>query len=68
MGQFPMGCWNYVAVDGQGPAAVRDWADAGMTLTMSPEFDPGVRSSTPRATRRRTCAPSSTLPPKRISK
>lgn len=40
MGQFPMGCWNYVAVNEQGPAAVRDWADAGMTLTMGPEFDP----------------------------
>jgi len=40
MTRFPLGCWNYVGADKQGPSAVLDWADAGMTLTMSPEFDP----------------------------
>ena len=37
---FPIGFWNYCPTAKLGPASVKDWADAGMTLTMSPEFDP----------------------------
>jgi hypothetical protein len=37
---FPVGFWNYVNVEGQDAAAVRDWADAGITLTMGPECGP----------------------------
>ena len=37
---FPVGFWNYVSVENQDAAAVRDWADAGMTLTMGPECGP----------------------------
>ncbi len=40
MDRFPVGFWNYVQADRLGVSAVQDWADAGMTLTMSPEFDP----------------------------
>lgn len=36
---FPIGFWNYCSMDMTGSEAVRDWADAGMTLAMSPEFD-----------------------------
>ena len=35
---FPVGFWNYTCMDMVGPETVRDWADAGMTLAMSPEF------------------------------
>jgi len=36
--QFPIGFWNYVPVDKLDPSCVEDWADAGMTLAMSPSF------------------------------
>ncbi len=46
MATFPLGFWNYAAVDQLGPFAVRDWSDAGMTLTMSPEFNPARHDAT----------------------
>lgn len=40
---FPIGFWNYTFMDmeGVGPACVKDWADAGMNLAMTPEFIAG---------------------------
>lgn len=40
---FPVGFWNYTFMDmrGVGPGCVRDWADAGMNMAMSPEFIDG---------------------------
>ena len=40
MQAFPIGFWNYAPVRLFDAACVRDWADAGMTLAMSPEFGP----------------------------
>ena len=40
MSAFPMGFWNYVDIAYQDASAVRDWADAGMTLTMGPNYGP----------------------------
>jgi len=37
---FPIGFWNYCPADVFGRESVRDWADAGMTVAMSPEYDP----------------------------
>lgn len=37
---FPIGFWNYVPIERQDESAVKDWKDAGMTLTMSPGFGP----------------------------
>ncbi len=39
--QFPIGFWNYCTMDMLGAAAVKDWAEAGMTVAMSPDFRPG---------------------------
>ena len=39
--RFPLGFWNYVAADQQHPADVQDWADCGITLTMSAEYVDG---------------------------
>lgn len=36
--RFPIGFWNYTFMDMVGPECVRDWADCGMTVAMSPEF------------------------------
>ena len=36
--QFPIGFWNYMSIEQLDASCVRDWADAGMTLAMSPEF------------------------------
>lgn len=36
--QFPIGFWNYAGIANQDAAAVKDWADAGMTLTMGPNY------------------------------
>jgi hypothetical protein len=38
--QFPLGFWNYTTLKMTGARAVKDWADCGMTLAMSQEFDP----------------------------
>lgn len=38
--RFPVGFWNYVQLPQQFPSDVKDWADCGMTVAMSPEFDP----------------------------
>jgi hypothetical protein len=42
--RFPIGFWNYTNLTGHGShmteAEVQGWADAGFTLTMSPDFDP----------------------------
>jgi len=38
--QFPIGFWNYAPVRQCEPGCVKDWADCGMTLTMSPETRP----------------------------
>ena len=44
MDRFPIGFWNYVDLPGMDRSfdatCVKDWADAGMTLTMSPNFGP----------------------------
>jgi len=40
MSQYPIGFWNYISADKQGPEAVKDWADCGMTVAMGPEYDP----------------------------
>ena len=39
--RFPIGFWNYVPITLQDASAVKDWADAGMTLTMGPDFGQG---------------------------
>ena len=41
MKSFPIGFWNYVDIAHQGPEAVQDWADAGMTLALGPNYGPG---------------------------
>ncbi len=38
--KFPMGFWNYTQTGQLGPKDVTDWSDCGMTLTMSPAYDP----------------------------
>lgn len=38
MKRFPIGFWNYASIEQQAAAAVKDWADAGMTLTMGPNY------------------------------
>lgn len=40
MNNFPVGFWNYVSIHEQDAASVRDWADAGMTLTLGPNYGP----------------------------
>ena len=37
--RFPIGSWNYVSLDQVDAHGVKDWGDAGITLTMSPDFD-----------------------------
>ena len=39
MAAFPIGFWNCAGIEGQSAASVRDWADAGMTLTQGPFYD-----------------------------
>lgn len=39
MERFPIGFWNYTATGQLPPEAVRDWADLGMTMAVSPEYD-----------------------------
>lgn len=38
--RFPIGFWNYCGANNQHPEDVKDWADCGITLTMSAEFNP----------------------------
>lgn len=38
MKQFPIGFWNYTHIDHQDASAIKDWADAGMTLAMGPNY------------------------------
>jgi hypothetical protein len=40
MQKYPIGFWNYVNAGRQGGEAVKDWTDCGMTLAMSPTYDP----------------------------
>ena len=47
---FPIGFWNGMPIARQDATAVRDWADAGMTLAMGPEFGAGPSSSAAAAT------------------
>jgi len=35
---FPIGFWNYAPIEVFNEAKVQEWADAGMTLTMGPEY------------------------------
>jgi hypothetical protein len=35
---FPIGFWNYRSIEHQDAAAVSDWAEAGMTLTVGPYY------------------------------
>jgi hypothetical protein len=37
-----MGFWNYPQISDLPLSAVKDWADLGMTITMSPGFDPKI--------------------------
>jgi hypothetical protein len=39
---FPMGFWNYPPISKLPLSAVKDWADLGMTITLSPAFDPKI--------------------------
>ena len=39
MEKFPIGFWNYTRTGDLGPEAVKDWAELGMTMANSPEFD-----------------------------
>ena len=39
--RFPIGFWNYVPIDRAEEIDVKDWEDAGITLTMGPECGPG---------------------------
>ena len=43
MPRFPIGFWNYEVIARQGPEAVKDWVDCGMTLAMGPCYggEPG---------------------------
>lgn len=36
---FPIGFWNYAPIRVFDEAKVQEWADAGMTLTMGPEYE-----------------------------
>lgn len=38
--KYPIGFWNYVSAADQGPEAVSEWADCGMTVAMGPGYDP----------------------------
>jgi len=38
---YPIGFWNYVSIDKQDASAVHDWIDAGVTLTMGPDYGDG---------------------------
>lgn len=40
MNTFPIGFWNYASIVHLDESCVQDWGDAGMTLAMSPEFNP----------------------------
>lgn len=40
MEKFPIGFWNYTSTGQLGAEAVRDWAELGMTMAVSPEFNP----------------------------
>ena len=44
-GTFPITFWNYCNMDQPGgtAAAVADWVDAGMTVAMTPRYDPAKR-------------------------
>ena len=35
---FPIGFWNYAPIEVFDEAKVQEWHDAGMTLTMGPEY------------------------------
>lgn len=35
---FPIGFWNYAPIEVFDEAKIQEWADAGITLTMGPEF------------------------------
>ena len=38
MKPFPTGFWNYVPIRERDAKAVKEWADAGMTLAMGPRL------------------------------
>jgi hypothetical protein len=40
MTKFPIGFWNYTPIGDQDATSVGDWADAGMTLALSPNYGP----------------------------
>lgn len=42
MERYPIGFWNYTATGELGPEAVKDWEELGMTMAVSPEYDPAV--------------------------
>ena len=35
---FPIGFWNYAPIEVFDEAKIQEWQDAGMTLTMGPEY------------------------------
>ena len=46
MEQFPIGFWNYTHIDSLDTSCAKDWADAGMTLAMSPYYPPDAAGVT----------------------
>lgn len=40
-GKFPTGFWNYTDIDNLKANNVKDWADAGMTIALSPRYIEG---------------------------
>ena len=40
MAKYPIGFWNYTPTGMLGPEDVKDWADLGMTMAVSPEYNP----------------------------
>jgi hypothetical protein len=40
MKKFPIGFWNYTSIEQQDHTAVKDWRDAGITVTMGPNYGP----------------------------
>jgi len=39
MDRFPLGFWNYPGLNREGPESVKDWDDAGMTLSVGPHYN-----------------------------
>ena len=49
MKHYPMGFWNYTKAGYLGPEAVKDWAELGMTVALSPHITEGCDKQAIRA-------------------